>query len=249
MKLGKKPFYEPQGRIFVIADVHGERGKLDNVLKKIRAILKKEDHVVFIGDLCDVGGDTPGVLKLVQEFKNFHKNTFVIFGNHEEMMLAAIRGNPGGWFENQGMKTLAQFTGYNDRPEDLNLWLKDNGITIFKDLIPYYETEKVLITHAPLPNKLGEFLAIEEGVVENLAERIRWNFVDHEKVKVTGVDKILICGHQNKLMTRHRVLEPRIYLTVNRIFIDAGAGYEKKAPLCCLVVGILGEIDIIKDVG
>ena len=245
MKLGKRPLFNPLGRIFVIGDVHGECKKLKSLLDKIKQDLTPEDHIVFVGDLVDVGPDTPGVLKVLQELKDAHPHTFYIYGNHEEMMISAMRGHPGMWFANNGVPTLKQFENYCDDPADVQMWLEDNNVNFFKELIPYYETEEVLVTHAPLPNKLGLFMAIEEGVLENLRERIRWNFVDHEKVKIEGIDKLLVCGHQNKLLGEHRMVGPRFYPEKGRIFIDGGAGYKKDAPLCCAIVFPFDQIKLI----
>ena len=239
MKLGARELYNPRGRVFAIGDVHGEKEKLIDLLDKIKKVLKPEDHVVFVGDLVDVGLDTPGVLIVIQEFINFHPNTYVIKGNHEEMFMLAMKGNHQFWFANKGEKTLHQFKDYNEDPEDLVLWLEDNKITFLDKMIPYYETEDMLITHAPLNHHIGFGLTLEEGVLEKVAYDLRWHFEDPENKAVPGIDKLLVCGHQNNF---GKIKAPRFYPEINRIYTDTGNGYYKDAPLAAVIVYPFHEI-------
>lgn len=245
IKLGLRPLFEPKRKIFVVADVHAEYDKLKRLIKKIKPILKPIDHIVFVGDLIDAGPNNPDTLLLIQNLKKLHENTFVIHGNHEEMLLNAIKTDGKDWLDNYGLKkTLDQFKIFGiETLKELNIWLEKEKITVFNELIPYYETENVLITHAPVPEKVNDFLTVEEGILERIKDDLRWGFADREKVKIVEFgDKLLICGHQNNY---GRTKAPRIYLEENRIFLDAGAGYHKDAPLACVVINPDKKIRII----
>jgi serine/threonine protein phosphatase 1 len=247
IKLGKNPLYTPHGRVFAIGDVHGEAKKLKMLWAKIKQILKPKDHVVFVGDYVDVGPNTPETLKYLQIIKNEHPNTFFIMGNHEEMMLHAMKGVFDWWYANKGGKTVVQFEKFGvDDPTDIKDWLIKENITFLDELITYYETETLLITHAPITPRLAHW-GLEEGVLEQLREEIRWRFAQHEKQEVEKVlNKLFICGHQNGY---GRLKEPRIYLEVNRVFLDAGAGYYFDAPLACVVVHPQDQIKAILSEG
>jgi len=247
MKLGLRPLYQPSGAIYVIADVQGEAVKLHNLLEKLKTKLKPEDHVVFVGDLMDGGPDTPGVLKLVQEFIQYHTNTFILKGNHDEMFRAAVYGNNQNWWlVNGGTATMKQFEALGIMTiKDVGDWLVEHAIDFVENrLIPYYETEEILVTHAPIPTRIVENgFPVEEGFLENLDYRIRWRFEPEEDKPVKGLEgKLLVCGHQK---SHTKVLVPRFYLEHNRIFVDTGAGYNPEAPLVCVRVFPLDKIETI----
>ena len=67
--------------VWVIGDVHGEYKKLIKLLKKI----PKKDAVCFVGDVIDRGKDSRKVLNLIRD-----KKYFIVRGNHEEFMSAAL---------------------------------------------------------------------------------------------------------------------------------------------------------------
>jgi predicted MPP superfamily phosphohydrolase len=234
IKLGKRPLFTPAGKIYVVGDVHGERFKLKSLWHKIKQQIKPEDYLVFCGDYVDVGPNVPETLKLLQQIKNEHENTEFIEGNHDEMMKHSMKGDFTWWYANKGGKTMVQFEKYGlDNPSELAAWFLKENITFLDNLIPYYETDLVLITHAPIPSKLYRY-GLDEGVLERLDEEIRWNFVDHEKKAVEQVpNKLFVCGHQNGF---GRFKAPRLYPEVNRIYLDSGAGYHLDAPLSCVVV-------------
>ena len=247
IKLGRNPLYIPKGKVYAIADVHGEVKKLKMLWAKIKQTIRPEDHVVFVGDYVDVGPNTPETLRYIQVIKNEHPNTFFIMGNHEEMMLHAMNGDFAWWYGNKGGPTVVQFDKFGIQdPVGIKSWLQTENITFLNELISYYETETLLITHAPINSKLY-YWGIKEGILEDLKEKLRWSFVNHEKRSVEQIsEKLFICGHQNGM---GRLKEPRIYLDVKRIFLDAGAGYYYDAPLACVIVHPYDKIKAILSEG
>lgn len=74
-------------RFFVIGDVHGCREELEALL----ALAEPARKLVFVGDLCDRGPDTPGVLRLVMKLVREEKALCVV-GNHDDKLARALRG-------------------------------------------------------------------------------------------------------------------------------------------------------------
>ena len=71
----------------VIGDVHGCREELDELI----ALLDPARRIVFVGDLCDRGPDTPGVLRLVMRLVR-EGRALAVVGNHDDKLMRALRG-------------------------------------------------------------------------------------------------------------------------------------------------------------
>lgn len=89
------------GSLDIVGDVHGE-------LEALRALLqhlgydadgqhRDGRHLVFVGDLCDRGPDSPGVIELVQALIAGGSAQCVL-GNHELSVLRGARKSGNGWF-------------------------------------------------------------------------------------------------------------------------------------------------------
>ena len=236
VKYGANPLYI-HDKLYAVGDVHGENEKLKDLLGKIRALLQPSDHLVFCGDLVDRGPDSPGVLKTIRDFKVEHPNTFVVRGNHEEMMCAyAGLGRCNySWIHNGGRDTLEQFLvdwshreGKSDFREVLE---KQNLLGFIQSFIPYYESEQVIVTHAPFDRNIVAMSGgLDKEPVENLLEAmgdaIRWKFTD-EDTRIPEIEKFRICGHQ---FNQHK--KPRIFKEC--AFIDTGCGYKPESPLAAI---------------
>ncbi len=89
------------GSLDIVGDVHGELEALHALLQQLGydADGQHRDgrHLVFVGDLCDRGPDSPGVIELVQAMVATGRAQCVL-GNHE---LSVLRGAPkagNGWY-------------------------------------------------------------------------------------------------------------------------------------------------------
>lgn len=127
--------------LWVVGDIHGALQSLRTLLQRAR-LADFEDNwlgdgatLVFLGDLMDRGPDGLGVLRLVQRLEAQARaaggEVISLMGNHEVMMLAALRfrghrrggGDPYGlydyWKQNGGrLRDLSQL-----EPDDL-AWLE-----------------------------------------------------------------------------------------------------------------------------
>ena len=91
----------PPGGLDVVGDVHGEREALEALLAQLG--YDPQGHhpqgrtLVFLGDLCDRGPDSVGVIFLVQRLVEAGRAVCVL-GNHELNILRSDAKDGSGWF-------------------------------------------------------------------------------------------------------------------------------------------------------
>jgi len=91
----------PQGRDFVLGDLHGCYAVLQTALAKV-GFDKTRDRLFSVGDLVDRGPDSLACLELLNE-----PWFFAVQGNHENMMMGGIKAGKNtppwqGWMDNGG---------------------------------------------------------------------------------------------------------------------------------------------------
>ncbi|WP_236712597.1 metallophosphoesterase family protein [Peribacillus muralis] len=76
-------------KVAIITDVHGNASALNAVLNEIDQ-MDEIDHIYCLGDMVGIGPDTNEVLELL-----FSRNDLsMLTGNHDEAVLAIIKGEP-----------------------------------------------------------------------------------------------------------------------------------------------------------
>lgn len=245
-KLGLNPLYKPNKSI-IISDVHSEGDKLAALLNKVLPLENPNDHIIFVGDLLGHGGQSVKVLRLVRSLQIKYPNqVFIIKGNHEIMMLDYFLDIPNypkkydsSWIKYEGLKVS------NEIKDEFNLesinyklilqTLKDQDLwVIFENLIPYYETENLLVTHAALDATMLQLYTkgfhsykhldpqALEGVLDRMGDEIYWRFAAAQPLPFS-FNKQLICGHQKVGKA------PKLFK--ERVFLDCGTGYDSSKPL------------------
>lgn len=235
MKLGKRPFFSAP-KVYTIADVHNDAGKLRRLLAKILPKLNPEDHIVFLGDLIDRGEDFFEVLEMVRDLKlQYPGQIFIIEGNHEDMFINFVMPLPEDHVDNEllvaskcsnaalkrwekhsgtpSLRALIKRYGTDDFKVILKGLKQDNLWSIFTELIPYYENESLFLSHAPLTQRGWD--ALQNPVLDTeydfLAMQLKGGFgpeIDMGK----QFNKLLICGHQHSQRPEPKVLDHTIYL-------------------------------------
>ncbi|MBR6712507.1 MAG: metallophosphoesterase [Selenomonadaceae bacterium] len=105
----------PYKRILAIGDVHGQFAKLQSLLKKVS--ITEDDLVIALGDYIDRGDGVADVLKWVMENKD-KSNYIFLRGNHEQMMLDALKSNGADritWIINGGKATIFALRELNSK--------------------------------------------------------------------------------------------------------------------------------------
>jgi predicted phosphodiesterase len=244
-KYGQRPLYYPIGKVYMFGDVHNEADKLEQVLEQIEPLLTPDDHIVFCGDLVDRGPQAALTIEmLVALAKKYPEQVFFVRGNHDWMLANYLTTGSHNWMSYL-IVTLSDLQLKWNLPDILPLTITQalvahEFVEITKRTIPYYETENMVVTHAPLDPTTVQIYGgtdYEEDyndrindpnfryLLERIGEDIMWQFTE-ESFTVPWVKKFRVCGHQPG---HHK--HPRIFK--DRAFIDTGCGKGNR-PLTCM---------------
>jgi serine/threonine protein phosphatase 1 len=159
-------------RTFAIGDIHGELGALDALLARLPR-LTSEDTLVFIGDYCDRGPDSKGVIERVRGLEaSGPARVVTLRGNHEDMWLECWRTPSFGFLLPRGNGTVnmyRSFTGRGPLAEDeqvaieelermcdVSSWLPGDVHAWLGGLALYHEDDHAIYVHAGLePHPAG----------------------------------------------------------------------------------------------
>lgn len=151
-----------EGRqVLIIGDIAGRFNELMSLLK-IATEKHEVQSIVAVGDLVDRGPDSN---KVVDFFMNT-SDTYVVKGNHEDMMVDYIDSVNEGvrskyaeefgwevWLGNGGNETLKSY-GHDGVPD-----VPKGHVDFLANLPLYIEHEtdegKILITHAPISSRIS----------------------------------------------------------------------------------------------
>jgi len=203
-------------RTYIIGDIHGCSDLLSKLLAKINP-LSKADTLIFIGDYIDRGPDSKGVIDIVLQLRKKYNRVITLMGNHEFMLLGALKGYGQKEFLNMG--GAATLKSYNIPPEainDLAAMLPRDHLAFLQDLLPYWEDEDYIYVHAGLQPGVHLTQQSPDWLFWSRGEFIGSNYDFGKKV---------IYGH-----TPYD--KPRI--DNNKIGIDTGAVYGN--TLTCLIL-------------
>lgn len=129
-------------RLFAIGDIHGCYDQLRELIEeKIRP--QPDDMIILLGDYIDRGYKVKEVTDYIIELQNRHPGIRALRGNHEQMMLEAIKtGDMTAWSWNGAETTLASFRISSPA------YLEDKYLNFFEGLLWYFEFNEYLFVHA-----------------------------------------------------------------------------------------------------
>lgn len=91
----------PNGLLDIVGDIHGEYEALLSLMQHLgydaHGGHPDQRHLVFVGDFCDRGPNSPAVLALVQQLVESGRASAVL-GNHEINLLREEAKDGSGWF-------------------------------------------------------------------------------------------------------------------------------------------------------
>jgi len=136
--------------IYVISDIHGCSMPLAKLLNKIKP-LAKSDKVIFIGDYIDRGPDSKGVIDILLQLRTEHSRVITLMGNHEWMLLNALRGMGEKEFLSiGGDATLKSYGIPTESITNLASLIPQSHLDFFFELLPYWQDENYIYVHAGL---------------------------------------------------------------------------------------------------
>jgi len=201
--------------IFVIGDIHGQLGMLENLMAKIPWRPHK-DALFFLGDYVDRGPDSKGVVDYIVSLTENYSRISCVLGNHEAMLLDYLAGvNRELYLANGGGSTLRAYN--KEKGYMKSLFLREipkSHITFYNSLKPYFELEDYYLIHA----------GFRPGVPMARQSKTDMIWIREPFISSTyDFGKKIVFGHTPF---------PEPLVMKNKIGIDTGAAYGRR--LCCL---------------
>ena len=219
-------------RVYAIGDIHGRFDLLRILIGRVIAHFEHENHrpdtvlLLFLGDIVDRGPDSAACLAQVRRLSKTG-GAKTLRGNHEDMMLASIDGNPAAqraWLAHGGRETLASYGIAEPEPgedafdfaERLAAGVPAEDVAFLRSLEPSYVSGDYLFVHAGI--RPGIPLADQD---ENDLLSIRDDFTaSHDRH-----EKIVVHGHS---------IVDGVEMHHNRIAVDTGAYRSGLLSCVCL---------------
>lgn len=217
-----RPPAVPAGqRVYAIGDIHGRIDLLDTLLDDIArddaARGPAETTRIFLGDLIDRGPHSRAVIERVMAILPSDPRVHAIMGNHEEVMLAALDGDPQAirlFYRIGGVETMLSYGADETMIEQWNF--EDIG-TFLESAVPpaqaaFLRTMEQMIT-------IGDYCFVHAGIRpgvafdEQRAADLRWI---REPFLTSDADhgRVIVHGHS---------ITDTVEDLPNRIGIDTGA--------------------------
>lgn len=207
-------------RIYAIGDIHGRLDLLRDLVDMIDshdASLPpaRRSHILVLGDVVDRGPDSAEVIRYLRRLVRKGRAT-VLLGNHEEMMLRAIDGEPGvmrAWLRFGGDATLRSF-GIEPPSGEFD------PIMLAKELVDHVPERWVnWLRNLPLSGRSGDYFFCHAGVRPgvNIAKQTRSDLLwirDEFLASDAALGVVVVHGHS---------ISPDVELRHNRIGVDTGA--------------------------
>lgn len=140
---------------YAIGDVHGEDDKLGLMHDFIREDAQRlgvAPHFVHLGDLIDRGPDSRGVVgRVMRLHAEEGARVITIRGNHEEMMLDAVKAGPWmdeDWGWNGGQQALMSYERINGSHDDWRDAIDRDHVSWLRGLPTIYRDGSLVFVHA-----------------------------------------------------------------------------------------------------
>ncbi len=217
--------------IYAIGDIHGHRDKLEQVHALIADDRAREGladaKVVHVGDLCDRGPDTRGVIDFLMAGQARGEPWLVLKGNHDRMMEMFLEDYPRqdsylmmGWdWFHEGIGGIETLTSYGIEPGEKERIFEFHARA--RDAVP--EAHRAFVAGLLTSFETDEQIFVHAGIRPGipLAEQsetdllwIRHEFHDDKR----DHGKLVVHGHTPIKAVIHYG---------NRVNLDTGAGYGK----------------------
>ena len=219
-------------QIYVVGDIHGCIALLKKIQQKIIVMSKNTPGtklIIYLGDYIDRGPEIKETIQTLLDFQPIDFQRIFLLGNHEQMMLDFIKGEPDSlylWILNGGDKTL---NSYGVKAITFFEGIIKNDKTIRGQLIKKIPKDHLqFFNNLSLSYQYNDYFFVHAGIDPDIA----LNKQDKQVMIWTrGItypkdfEKIIVHGHTPQL---------EIEDLPNRINLDTGAFYS--GILSCLLI-------------
>lgn len=223
----------PEGtRVYAIGDVHGRLDLLDELLARIErddaARVPATTIRILLGDVVDRGPDSAGVVERLRTLQLDRPTTRLLLGNHEEILLAALTGDPQAvrvFCRVGGRETLLSYGLAESAYERMD---HDEVAASLASLVP--EAHRRFLAGFEDMIVEGDYVFVHAGIdpaVPLSAQRpssLRWirqPFLTHRG----AFEKVVVHGH---------TINDEVESRGNRIGLDTGAYQSGRLSAICL---------------
>lgn len=221
-EIAPRDWVAPEGqRIYAIGDIHGRLDLLDQLIVKIEednASRKRvRTQIIFLGDLCDRGPDSRGVIERVMQLAKASPDVRLIAGNHEELLIRSWDGDrrSAGLINRVGgRETMLSYGVDETKYDEADI---DELLEMFVAHIP--ESHIAFLKAADDWIVAGDYLFVHAGIrpgdaiEEQRTSDLRWirrEFTDFE-------------GDHGMMVVHGHSITEEADIQANRIGIDTGA--------------------------
>lgn len=211
-------------RIYAIGDIHG---RLD-LFERLVALIREDNdtrgaanvRLILLGDIVDRGPASAALIERCRAFAGRSERFVLLKGNHEAMMVHAVRGNYSAlalWLRSGGDATLRSWGVPDDLVRDAPFPELLDGVRqrISADVLAWLDA-------LPLTQRVGDYLFVHAGIrpgvalAKQTAEDMMW--IRHEFLENDD-------DHSVVVVHGHSISEEGVVIQPNRIGIDTG-GYR-----------------------
>ena len=212
----------PDGqRVYAVGDIHGHLGLLDDLLARIEDDILERPvatiGIVFLGDLIDRGPDSAGVVERLSTLRHFPAKALFLMGNHEEVLLRVLNGEPNLAYDWLGYGGDACAESYGVSAPALHAMSEERIAEALRAAIP--PAHIAFLESFGDTFRFGDYLFVHAGIrpgvpiEQQQPQDLRW--IRHP---------FLSDGHDHGCMVVHgHTISDGVERRANRIGIDTGA--------------------------
>ncbi|NML17215.1 metallophosphoesterase [Azohydromonas caseinilytica] len=225
----------PDGPLDIVGDVHGEHEALCALLAALgydaAGTHPQGRRLVFVGDLCDRGPDSPGVVARVRALVRAGR-AVVLLGNHELNLLRGQRKQGSDWFWNEGAHRDLRFVPY----ATLNSEAERAEVLAFFETLPLALSRADLrVAHAAWDTAAVARLAQLQGQGTR-AELFEW--LDDATDATLQAQGWRAAARAEKASWRHRLGDPAVPVPMLEAVARCDEVRQRGNPLRVLTSGL-----------
>jgi len=140
-------------RSIIISDIHGCLNTFEALLDKLN-FRSEQDQLILLGDYCDRGPDSKGVIAKVMELVNEH-HAIALKGNHDQRLVDLVVSDNevvrAKFIQHGGLQTIQSYTPHQDDIDHFAAYIRQSymeHIHFLQQLPLYYEDDQHIYVHA-----------------------------------------------------------------------------------------------------